>query len=81
MSKGNYKYASDMIDDIMPDLQTARDYYKVTGDISKQMKIDEKIDRVNSYYKQSKSQKEAAQKTQKNNEEVQTQMNNIFGLK
>lgn len=43
MSEGNYKYASDMIDDIMSDLQTARNYYKVTGDISKQMKIDEKL--------------------------------------
>lgn len=77
----NYKYASDMIDEILPDLQTARDYYKATGDISNQMKIDEKINRVNSFYQQSKAQKEAAQKTAADSAAMQTEISKLFGLR
>lgn len=81
MSEENYNYASDMIDEIMPDLQTARDYYKATGDISNQMKMDEKINRVNNYYKQSKAKKESDQKTVKSREEAAAQISKFFGLK
>lgn len=77
----NYKYASDMIDEILPDLQTARNYYKATGDISNQMKIDEKINRVNSYYQQSKAQKEVEQKSATDSEAMKAQVRKIFGLK
>lgn len=81
MSEENYNYASDMIDEIMPDLQTARDYYKATGDISNQMKMDEKINRVNNYYKQSKAKKESDQKAAKSNQEVTAEISKFFGLK
>jgi cell fate (sporulation/competence/biofilm development) regulator YmcA (YheA/YmcA/DUF963 family) len=81
MSEENYEYASDMIDDIMPDLQAIKDFYKASGDINKQVRIDEKIDKVKNLYKQSKSQKTAAERSQKSNEEVQSQINNVFGLK
>lgn len=81
MSEENYNYASDMIDEIMPDLQTARDYYKATGDISNQMKMDEKINRVNNYYKQSKAKKESSQKAAKSNQEVAAEISKMFGLK
>lgn len=77
----NYKYASDMIDEILPDLQTARNYYKATGDISNQVKIDEKINRVNSYYQQSKTQKEVEQKSAADSEAMKAQVRKIFGLK
>lgn len=81
MSEENYEYASDMIDDIMPDLQSIKDFYKASGDINKQVRIDEKIDKIKNLYKQSKSQKIAAQKSQKSNEEVQSQINSVFGLR
>lgn len=77
----NYEYASDMIDEILPDLQTARNHYKATGDISNQMKIDEKINRVNSFYQQSKAQKEAAQNAAQSNKNSQAEINKIFGIK
>lgn len=81
MSEENYEYASDMIDDIMPDLQSIKDFYKASGDINKQVRIDEKIDKIKNLYKQSKSQKIASQKSQKSNEEIKSQINSVFGLK
>jgi predicted RNA-binding protein with EMAP domain len=81
MSEENYEYASDMIDDIMPELQTIRDLYAKTGDISKQVKMDEKIGKIKNLYKQSKSQKAADHKAVQSKEEVQTQINSILGLK
>ncbi|MBV4420161.1 hypothetical protein KM800_12645 [Clostridium tyrobutyricum] len=81
MSEENYEYASDMIDDIMPDLQSIKDFYKASGDINKQVRIDEKIDKIKNLYKQSKSQKIAARKSQKSNEEIKSQINSVFGLR
>lgn len=81
MSEENYEYASDMIDDIMPDLQAIKDFYKASGDINKQVRIDEKIDKVKNLYKQSKSQKAGAQKAVQSKEKVQAQINNILGVK
>jgi predicted RNA-binding protein with EMAP domain len=81
MSEENYEYASDMIDDIMPELQTMRDLYVKTGDVSKQIKMDEKIGKIKNLYKQSKSQKIADHKAVQSKAEVQSQINSILGLK